>query len=634
MLRLSTLLELLLYGAALLGYLPLAPWLQRIPAMAVPVAIIFAFFGGRRGLVLKERPALLLSAAGFLYYALQFSRQNVAVPAANLLAILLAIRLAGDKSPRNFLQSITLALFCLAASTLFDLSPRFILYLLLLLLIFTASLVLLTFRSNAPEFKPSLQELRAIISVALLQPLLAMPLIVFLFFILPRTQFPLWQNISLAGSDRAGISDTVQPGDKSAVAGGKATLFRAEMPQLATDELYWRVTVLNAVKGGSWVRRQPPAEGKGKPHSGRELSQTIFLEPGRIEFLPALNIPKSIGGARSGPTTDRLFPAAGLSMRRRSYTVSSQSMADALPAGSVDQGFYTILPENIPPRLLALSKGIAAEEESGEQRLLRLQDAFIGLKLSYAASNLPTGADALEKFLYGVKKGHCELFATSFATALRAAGVPARLVGGYYGGEYNELASYYAVAEERAHLWVEAWLDGKGWVTVDPSRFAANFAETRQVKSASLAQRLRLLADTLNHYWNRAVITYDLESQFAAASKVGAGLRSLKAGDLPLRGAAIGGSCLLLLAVGLHLATKKRASAEERLLKAFRKALHRRYGLDIPVSSGLHEAVQGIKDDAVHEFVALYTGAIYRDRRLTEDERQRLLALLEEIKRA
>ena len=573
MLRLNGLTEILLYSAALLGYLPLAPYLQRFPACTVPAAILFAFIAGRKGLTLKERPALLVAAGCFLYYALQFSRHNVAVPAANMLTILLAIRLAGEKSPRNFLQTITLALFCLAASTLFDLSPQFVIYLLLLLLIFTVSLVLLTFQSTAAEFRPAPRELRTILSVALLQPLTALPLIILLFFILPRTQLPLWHGISMAGGDRPGISDTIQPGDKSAISSSRATIFRAEMPQLAPEDLYWRVIVLNAIQGSSWVRKTPPVDRQNAPSSGKDLQQVIFLEPGRLTYLPALNMPLSIAGIRGGPTADRLFPAAALAGRRRSYSVVSQSSGAPLSAGRVDQVFYTVLPENVPPRLLSLSGNIAAREKSNAKRLRLLQDAFVNLKLSYAASDLPTGADALEKFLFESKKGHCELFATAFATALRGAGVPARLVGGYYGGEYNELAGYYAVAEERAHLWVEAWLEGKGWVTVDPSSFAANFAEARRAKSSPLLLRLRLMADTFNYYWNRAVITYDLESQFAAVSRAGAGLRSFKAGDLPLRKLAVGSGCLLLLAAGCHLATRKRATAEERLLQAVSQSI-------------------------------------------------------------
>src|SRR6185369_11827490 len=111
MLRIKTILQILLYFSALLGYLPLAPWLQPFPRVAIPAAIIFAAIADRRGSVLKDRAALLVSIACFLFYFFQFSRHNVVEPAANMLAIFLAIRVAGEKSPRNFLQTLTLSMF-------------------------------------------------------------------------------------------------------------------------------------------------------------------------------------------------------------------------------------------------------------------------------------------------------------------------------------------------------------------------------------------------------------------------------------------------------------------------------------------------------------------------------------------
>lgn len=632
MLRLDRLTDILLYGAAILGYLPLAPYLQPLTTVALPAAIVFAVIGGSRGWQLKDRPALIVSLGCFLFYALQFSRHNVAAPAANLLAMLLAIRLAGDKSPRNVLQSILLALFCLAASTLFDLSPGFLFYLALLVLILAASLVLLTFRSTQPAFRPTTRELRAIVGVALLQPLVALPLIVLLFFILPRTQFPLWQGISMVGNDRTGISDTVQPGDKNSVTDSKVTVFRAEMPPLPADDLYWRVTVLNGIEGDRWIQRPAPPETQRPLRGGRDLRYTIFLEPGRYRHLPALNFPQSIYGARGGPSQERLLPAYALTGGRRSYEVVSRTGGAAIPAERIDRSFYTRLPETVPPRLLELSRAVALREKSDVRRLQLLQEAFIELKLAYASQDLPTGADAMERFLFREKRGHCELFATAFATALRAAGVPARLVGGYAGGTYNELAGYYAVTEDRAHLWVEAWVEGSGWVTVDPSRFAGNYSAAERASGSPLANRVRILADTLNFYWNRAVITYDLESQLAAMSRAGEQLRDLKAGKLPLTTLSGIGLCLLL-ATGISLALRRRRSPEERLLRAFRRALLQRHGVTVPAACGLHEATAAIVDPAVQEFVTLYTGAVYRDRRLTGDELGRLKALLVQIGR-
>ena len=331
MLRLRTILNILLYLAAIIGYLPLAPYLHILPKIALPAAIIFAVFADRQGTELKGRAALLVSMAGFIFYFLQFSRHNLVEPAANMLAIFLAIRIAGEKSPRNFMQTLTLALFCLAASTLFDLSPGFVLYLILLILTFTVSMVLLTFESRAADFTPKQKELRAIVSVALLHPLVATPLVLILFFILPRTQLPLWSSLSRVGSDKSGISETVKAGGKSSISGGSGVVFRAEMPKQPTSSLYWRAIVLNTVKGEEWLRQTPPSE-KTIVREGKDLPLTIFLEPGRLLYLPTLNIPEKIEGYRGSPQDDRIAsveeggsnPSPPRQQRRRDLGVVSR----------------------------------------------------------------------------------------------------------------------------------------------------------------------------------------------------------------------------------------------------------------------------------------------------------------------
>ena len=636
MLQLKNILNLLLYFAATLGYLPLAPYLQLLPRIAVPAAIIFAAMADRRGSELKGRAALLVSLACFSFYLLQFSRHNLVEPAANLLAMFLAIRIAGEKSSRNFLQTLTLALFCLAASTLFDLSPRFIIYLFLLLLTFTTSMVLLTFKSRAVNYTPDKKELRSIITIALLQPLVAAPLVLSFFFILPRTPLPLWHGLSRAGSDRSGSSETVKAGEKSSINSGSGVVFRAEMPKQAPKSLYWRVIVLNTIKGESWSRQAPPAE-KSLVTGGEELLQAIFLEPGKLPFLPTLNIPEKISGYRGSAHDDRIFPSAGLSGGRRSYQVVSRLGAELATTAKIDRDFYTLPPENAPQRLKNLVSSAVAGGRKDQQKLAALEAAFASLNLSYAASGLPTGSDAVEKFLFASKKGHCELFAISFATALRLANLPARLVGGYYGGDYNELAGYYVITDESAHLWVEVWMEGSGWQSVDPSRLAINFAEGFSSKRSGYELRLRLFFDSLSYYWNRMVITYDIESQFSAVSRAGSELKGLKAIKIPTRKIVLTVACLLLLFGVITLLTWKRQTPEMRLLRLlrhFKRVILVKYGIDIPASSGLHEAVKAVDNPAVKQFVDIYTGALYRDRRLANKERILLAELLKGINRA
>lgn len=631
MLQIRSILNILLYFAVMLGYLPLAPYLQPFPRIALPAAVIFAAIADRRGSELKERAALLVSLACFFVYSLQFSRHNLVEPAANMLAIFLAIRVASEKSSRNFLQTLTLSLFCLAASTLFDLSPRFIIYLLLLILVFTVSMVLLTFESRAAGFAPNRKELRSIVTVALLQPLVAAPLALFLFFILPRTQFPIWHGLTRAGTDISGISESVKAGEKSSISGSSAVIFRAEMPKQPPTVLYWRAIVLNSISGDEWIRKTPPPE-KSLALGGRELVQNIFLEPGRLPFLPVLNIPEKISGYRTSPQEDRVFPSAVLYGGRRSYQVISKPEARISTVGRINRAFYSSPPEKAPVRLKDLVSRAVEGVKSDRKRLESIEKAFAGLNLSYAASGLPTGPDAVDNFLFKSRNGHCELFAISFATALRIAGLPARLVGGYYGGDYNEMAGYYVITGEKAHIWVEVWLEGSGWITVDPSRFAINSEKGFSGKRSESLLRLRLFLDSLSYYWNRMVITYDFESQFIAASRAGEELKGLKDMKIPYRKIIIAMTCTLLLGTGIRLLTGKRKTSEERVLEKFRRVIRVKYGIDITDSSGLHEAVRPVDNPAVKEFVNLYTGVLYRDRSLTKEELTLLERLLQEIR--
>jgi transglutaminase-like putative cysteine protease len=151
-----------------------------------------------------------------------------------------------------------------------------------------------------------------------------------------------------------------------------------------------------------------------------------------------------------------------------------------------------------------------------------LEAYFRTNKFRYSMHGLPTGPNALEQFLFEKRQGNCEFFASSFALVLRAAGVPARLVAGYLGGDYNEMPPPYLVSEDMAHVWVEAFIPGRGWVRIDPSGLALNAGVFwNKPKRHDWLTTLRQTLDSLDYSWNRAVITYDLERQVEAARSIG-----------------------------------------------------------------------------------------------------------------
>jgi hypothetical protein len=185
-----------------------------------------------------------------------------------------------------------------------------------------------------------------------------------------------------------------------------------------------------------------------------------------------------------------------------------------------------------------------------------------------------------------------------------------------------------------AHVWVEAFITGTWWVHIDPSGLARNAGEVwGRPRSRDWLSRFRLLIDSLDHSWNRTVITYDLERQVEAARSIGRRLQGLDAGALLKT--VLPAILVLAGSIGILLVARRRhlfMSREERLLRAFYRRMERDCGIrPEPGRQGLFEIAAAAGDNGrVQEFVAIFAGAVYRDRRLTPGERTRLRRLLRE----
>jgi hypothetical protein len=263
-----------------------------------------------------------------------------------------------------------------------------------------------------------------------------------------------------------------------------------------------------------------------------------------------------------------------------------------------------------------------------------LENFYNNGRFIYATTTLPVGEEPLDQFLFDKKRGNCEFFASSLATLLRVAGVPSRLIGGYYGGEYNEVGGYYLVTEAMAHVWVEVYLAGKGWVTVDPSQWAVNSAGIRQAAPPGLFRRIGMSLDAFGYFWNMAVINYDLEKQAQLLSKANNRLKGLSfAGFMKYLPLFTG--ILLVVAMMVVLPRSWRGrSPEERILRKLLRLTAARRGIAPDPATGILELADSIKEPSAQEFAAVYAGAVYRDRRLCAAEIRKLTLLLGAIKRS
>lgn len=629
-LNLSRLIALLGYTIALLGAIPLFPHLPLLPKLVFLIGLAAGLVAAQCGRPLV--PHLLLTVSSllwFIWYAAQFSRANPALPVVSILTVLLGTRLAAEKSPRTWLQTCAIALFCLSASSLFDLGPRFLLFLTLMLPMLALMLVLLTFQQSAPQSTGRFS-LRQVVVVGLAIPLVALLLTPLFFPILPRTQMPLWNFLQQAGgSQPAGLSDTVTPGSTAQVPASGLLVFRADLPRQQPNNLYWRGLTFSRLDGLQW--RKDPFNPSLKPPAGVAwINQIITMEPGSSRALLGLDLPLSFtyqnGSSINAATWNRPLPS---SRRMRYEVISATGGLLAGPPPITER--LTLLPDATPLRLSQQAARFRQAGRTDQQRLNALENWFRTSNFRYSRTDLPTGDDALERFLFETRSGHCEFFASGFALLARGAGLPARLVGGYYGGEYNELGGYYRVGEERAHVWVEIWIAGTGWVRYDPSSLAINAdAALGEPRQRSLAMRLRLLLDSLDHTWNSAVITYDFERQLQVASSVNARLQSLKLRDL--RGLAwLFGLVLIaaaLLWIGLRLHRGGLFDRKARLLRRFRAQLERDCAIPRHQPLGLFDIIAQTDNRQVHEFINIYARALYREQMLTPKDYRRLHQLL------
>jgi len=623
--RVKTILALFCLLSASIGYLPLVPYLDPVSKSLFPVALVGGIYLDWRGIHRDGRLLTALSLVFFLYYGARFSLAEVVPVTANLLVALLAVRLVSEKSTRNYLQIFALSLFCLAASSLYDISGIFLVYLLVLLVLLALSLVLLTFHAYDPEMVLDRRSLKKVLGTALLLPAASLPIMLALFVVLPRTQYPLW-DIRGGGASVVGFTEKVTPGGASSISTVQTPAFRVLCDKLPEDALYWRGIVLNAYQGDSWVRREPPRETPVPVTGGVSVEQTVYQEPSRTPYLLALDHPVSLTGVRRIPSPDLVFSTPPGTTGRISYRAVSVASNRIGVRGGIDRSFYLALPAHLPPRLTAAARDAAAGA-TPEEVIARMRRFFISQRLSYSTKNLPMGADALDTFLFAHKKGNCEYFASSAALFLRLAGVPARLVGGYRGGAYSETGGYYLVTENMAHVWVEAYLEGKGWLHLDPSAWSLNFG-----RSAPSVGKVRLVMDALGFYWSKAVVTYNLEKQISLFRGAGERLNSFAAPQVSPRRVFPVFLVVPLLLGGYALARRRPGTPAQRLLRRFLRAVRRRYPQQSVGNRGIFEIARSCDDPCVTEFASLYGDALYTDRSLTRAEVARLKRIVRELK--
>jgi transglutaminase-like putative cysteine protease len=519
---------LALTGAAAVAFSPIPPAYAAI----IPLAAVCGLAWDLRSSHFIPRIVLtLVGAAGFLFTLLPFNRETLAEQSLAALTILLSVKLLEEKARRDHLQILALsAILTVGAGSL---APELVFGTLILLVcvLGTFFLVWLPFSEawRPGGEKPGLLRRISAVSGGLI--LLALPLAFVLFIVLPRSVNPFWRGLAPGQKKVSGFSEEISLGQVGEIAVSREIAFRAEMisPSAPLAEIpYWRGTVMEQTDGLNWSatmesvshRGYDPGEGVRinyyvEPHGERQL----FL----LEQATAATIglrPRPLSNARTLRLRSPLY-------RRIRYQGVSQPLATRPGKLSGEAKRRALqLPEDFSPRIRDLAGDLARGSENPREVSRRML-AFFGRDFSYTLEVPPPGGDPLEEFLFEHRSGYCEYFASSLALLLRAAGVPARVVAGYLGGEYNDNGNYYLVTQAAAHTWVEAWLGEEGWTRLDPTPAAQELGGT--MASREYPPRL-LWLDSLRMKWNSWVVQYDAEVQVGLVRK---GARTLFRFRLP-----------------------------------------------------------------------------------------------------
>lgn len=373
--------------------------------------------------------------------------------------------------------------------------------------------------------------------------LLAVPVMLVLFVLFPRIPGPLWGLPRDAYKGRTGLSEEMAPGTVSVLSQSDEVAFRVRFSSVIPPphQRYWRGPVLWNFDGRRWTRIEelPASTPIAFSPEGAAVDYVVMLEPSNRRWLMALDLPASLPlNARMTASFQVLRNQPVNEVYRYELRSYPSYRTGELKAIERERGLQ--LPSRGNPR----ARMLAAEWQQNHAQPEALVNAALALfrdqAFYYTLTPPLLNSDSVDDFIFRTRQGFCEHYASAFVFLMRAAGIPARVVTGYQGGEPSALGSYFIVRQADAHAWAEVWLENRGWVRIDPTAAVAPsriqdglYAAVADPQTLPFLMRrggdsewLRQLAlswDSFNNAWNEWVLAYGPDRQKEFLSELGFG---------------------------------------------------------------------------------------------------------------
>lgn len=491
------------------------------------IARMFVVVLGGLGVLLSGMPLVSLDAMvsflllGFAFKSLEVIRQ------------------------RDALVVVFIGYFLVAIQFLFSQSMLAGAYGAISLIVLTGALIA---NQQSPAQQLSQNATRSSLKMASLMLIQCLPLMVLVFVFMPRFS-PLWSIPNFDTQAKTGITDRMAPGDIANLSKSDELAFRVSFKgrKPTSDEMYWRGLVLNHFDGKSWqqfeeqydthelklrLQYEQPWQPEQVAVAGEPFEYEALYEKTGQSWLFTLTPTVAVEGKLSLFGDYRVMSnseiQSPLMMRALAYPDSRRDLALTPTARRA----ALQLPASGDPRSRALARELRDSVGSDQEYVTLVSQRFTDQAYYYTLHPPLLGdTDTIDKFLFDSLRGFCSHYAGSLVFMMRAVGIPARIVVGYLGGQWNKNGDYLSVHQFDAHAWTEVWLEGQGWKRVDPTAMVApsrveggleaaleyegSFLEDQLFSAHKLKwlDGIRQKLDSIQYGWRRWVLGYDGESQ-------------------------------------------------------------------------------------------------------------------------
>lgn len=508
----------------------LPTWISLLGALVIAWRLYIAWNAAS----LPRKWLLLLLVAGgtagvYLSFGTLFGRDS----GVALLVVMLTLKLLEMRNLRDAMIVIFLSYFVVLTEFLYSQTIPTALLMLVAVWVVTATMIGLQASSGRMRYQDRLQMSGKMLAQAT-------PLMLVLFLLFPRVQGPLWGLPRDAFSGMTGLSDSMSPGTLSQLSLSDAVAFRVQFQGVLPKptQMYWRGPVLWYFDGMTW-HTGISFEGSAPTYSpgGTPVSYTVTLEPHEKRWLFALDLPAKLLPDSRFTADFQMLSRTPVRQRIR-YEMTSHTTYRFGYEGltPLERRRALQLPDGYNWRARSLAENMRNAARDERDMMEQVLAMFRTQQFFYTLTPPLLGEHPVDDFLFNTRSGFCEHYASAFVFLMRAAGIPARIVTGYQGGELNPVGDYVIVRQSEAHAWAEVWFPDEGWVRVDPTAAVSPLRVESGIAAAIPAstslpllvrndiewlRQLRFTWDSLANSWNQWVLGYNPERQFWLLSRVG-----------------------------------------------------------------------------------------------------------------